>query len=462
MPEPLALFRTLAGQFPSAPKALLYSADHTLTPRPERSRYSILAFSLGQRAAVVHQQDYLPWLKSVWPGGDDWAGTITYEGAARFFRVTHAVVVDHHTGDLSLRGTEPVPTPQGQRAWGEVVATAQHTASPPSPSATPERGWEVGELHLRDGREQYLEKIRRIQEQITAGTTYEACLTTAVTGQIHTADTLGLFTRLVEANRAPFTQYLMLPHAEINTVPKTSPGPQAAHTATHDDAGVTEILSTSPERFLSLSASGLLRTEPMKGTRARGATGQQDAALAEDLRTHPKDRAENIMIADLARNDLSVHAVPGSLRTERLCAVETYPTVHQMVSTVSARLSPQAHPADAVAAAFPPGSMTGAPKISTVEILAGLEGQPRGPYAGAAGYFFGSGEADLSVLIRTLVLTRTHVKAQTADMHLGLGGAITADSDPQAEWEEIITKSRGVLGVLGAEFPAEAVTRRRR
>ncbi len=158
------------------------------------------------------------------------------------------------------------------------------------------------------------------------------------------------------------------------------------------------------------------------------------------------------MIADLVRNDLSRHSQAGTLRTERLCAVESYPTVHQMVSTISARLAPGASRAAAVLAAFPPGSMTGAPKISTMEILRRLEGGSRGPYAGAAGYFGSDGSCDLSVLIRTAVLRRDP-GSESASFHLGVGGAITSDSVAEREWDEVLVKARGVLGALGASFP---------
>src|SRR6185312_10984208 len=172
-----------------------------------------------------------------------------------------------------------------------------------------------------------------------------------------------------------------------------------------------------------------------------------------------KDRAENIMIVDLLRNDLSRFADPATLRVPRLCAVESYATVHQLVSTIEARLLPDASRAEAVAAAFPPGSMTGAPKISTMAILDRLEqGRPRGVYSGAVGYFSHTGAADLAVVIRTLVAQRAAGSRPGEQdgwrLGLGLGGAITADSDPAAEWEEVRTKSRGVLRALGSTFDA--------
>lgn len=363
-------------------------------------------------------------------------GYIGYEGQGRFFRATHAVVVDHHTGVAELQSERPDPS--WQEAVCEEAATLAERGMPPVGGAG-----QLSDLRVRDGQAAYRAKVAEAQQQIREGNSYEVCLTTAVTGR-YTGGPWEAYLQLRAANRAPFTQYLNLPAA----------------------AGPLAILSSSPERYVQMTESGRMQAEPIKGTRPRGDTAQADVDLLADLQSHPKDRAENVMITDLVRNDLSVCAVPGTLRTERLCAVETYPTVHQMVSTVSAQLAPETDRATALAAAFPPGSMTGAPKLSTMEILSHLEGHPRGAYSGVAGYFSTTGACDLSVLIRTAVLTRRNQpgSSQTQpgaasgpdqwNFHLGLGGAITADSHPEAEWEEVMTKSRGVLGALQAEFPA--------
>ncbi|GAB3181528.1 hypothetical protein GCM10027060_12650 [Nesterenkonia halophila] len=356
---------------------------------------------------------------------------------ARLFRATHAVVVDHAAGTVERQslGEDPDWTAAVDAAVAEAVAAARPADRSPGGDDAPGVPPTVAELAVRDARTRHLAAIDAALAEIREGTTYEVCLTTAVTGRLTagadgTLDVLGLYRRLRTANRAPFTQMLRFPGADR----------------------AVDLLSTSPERFLSLSAGGTARTEPIKGTRPRGVDASEDAALAEELAAHPKDRAENVMITDLARNDLSIHAEPGTLRTERLCAIESYPTVHQMVSTVSARAAAGVAHADVVAAAFPPGSMTGAPKLSTLEILERLETGRRGPYAGVAGYFSTTGAADLSVLIRTLVLEHDSAPG-SARMHLGLGGAIVADSDPAAEWEEIVAKAAGVLGTLGVDFP---------
>jgi para-aminobenzoate synthetase len=185
----------------------------------------------------------------------------------------------------------------------------------------------------------------------------------------------------------------------------------------------------------------VVESRPIKGTRPRGATPEQDDALRRELATDPKDRAENVMIVDLIRNDLSRVCAVGSVRVPRLCAVETYAPVHQLVSTVRGTLRPEVSTVDAVRAAFPAGSMTGAPKVAAMAILDRLEGAPRGVYSGALGWFSLSGPAELSVVIRTLVATAGRVT-------FGVGGAVVADSDPAAEYAETVVKSRAMTTAL--------------
>lgn len=501
----ILLFALLAAARPDAPAALLDSSDHARTAAPARSRRSILAFSCGEHALEVRHRDgvtvehrpgsalapwrrhdggFFRWLRQAWPHTgaathpedraedhpDDppepfqlgWVGWLGYElrrevgspdlqqqapraarpaaDDAHLFRATHAVVLDHAAGQVEVQslGEDPAWLREAALAWDEVLAAGPDSpaSQPTAPEAEPPQ---IQELRVRDGREDYLAMIARAQREIYEGNTYEVCLTTAVTARAPAdqLDALSLFWRLRAANRAPFTQLLRLCGA-----------------GGAGGAGAVDVLSTSPERYLSIDVAGTVRSEPIKGTRARSADPQADERLRQELAAHPKDRAENVMITDLVRNDLSIHAVPGTLRTERLCAVESYPTVHQMVSTVSARISPEVPRADVVAAAFPPGSMTGAPKISTMDILQRLETGPRGPYSGVAGYFSTTGAADLSVLIRTLVIAPGRPEEDEALLHLGLGGAIVADSDPADEWDEVVTKSAGVLGALGVEFPS--------
>ena len=208
----------------------------------------------------------------------------------------------------------------------------------------------------------------------------------------------------------------------------------AAHGAFIDD-GERQILSLSPELFFDLSPDGQLTAKPMKGTIARGADLQSDADARAALAASVKDRAENLMIVDLLRNDLGRIAEIGSVRVEDLFAVETYPTLHTMVSTVKARLKPGSDIAAIVRALFPCGSITGAPKIRAMEIIRELEASPRGVYCGAIGHFAPDGSARFNVAIRTLTI-------RGGAGELGIGGAVVQDSASGAEYDECLLKAR--------------------
>ena len=213
----------------------------------------------------------------------------------------------------------------------------------------------------------------------------------------------------------------------------------AAPYAAYLRCGDFSVLSSSPERFLSVDEQRNAQTKPIKGTIARGATPEEDEAAAAWLRTDEKTRAENLMIVDLLRNDLSTVSDPASVRVPVLMGVESYSTVHQLVSTVSSRLREGVSAVAAARACFPGGSMTGAPKPSTMQIIEGLEGRARGVYSGALGFVSADGSANLSIVIRTLV---AH---DDGTVTLAAGGAIVADSDPTAEYEEMLTKLRAAL-----------------
>lgn len=278
----------------------------------------------------------------------------------------------------------------------------------------------------RHDRAAYLKRIDTCLDEIRLGESYEICLTNEVTvrGPI---DVLETYTRLREISPVPYGALLDFPAAAV--------------------------LSASPERFLTVGADGVVESKPIKGTRPRGGTPAQDEALRSDLLGAEKDQAENLMIVDLIRNDLNRVCEIGSVHVPRLFAVETYAPVHQLVSTIRGQLRPGVSAVAAVRAAFPGGSMTGAPKIRTMEIIDRLEQGPRGVYSGALGWFGLSGAADLNIVIRTLVASGGRVT-------FGVGGAVVALSDPAAEFEETVVKSRTMLGAVLATSPQPTGGRR--
>ncbi|GAA3033928.1 aminodeoxychorismate synthase component I [Actinokineospora globicatena] len=326
-----------------------------------------------------------------------------------------ALVVDHHTGTTHLLAlAEDDATSATATAW---LDHAEEVLAGPTPvlDEVPDVPAEVGPLLPRHGRDAYLSRIAVAQLRIAAGETYEVCLTNMVSadGDVDTWDAYRFLRR-------------------------TCPSPFGALL----EFGDVGVLSTSPERFLRVGADGALESSPIKGTRPRGETPEQDRALAEDLANDPKDRAENLMIVDLVRNDLGRCARIGSVTATDVFRVETYSTVHQLVSTVRATARPGIGAVDCVRAAFPPGSMTGAPKERTMRIIDELEGGARGVYSGAVGYFSLTGAADLSVAIRTTVVTPGRIT-------YGVGGAVIALSDPCAEFDETVVKARPLIRLTG-------------
>ena len=226
-----------------------------------------------------------------------------------------------------------------------------------------------------------------------------------------------------------------------------SPAPFAAYLDLRGDFGGVEVLSSSPERFL-LADGDRLETRPIKGTRPRGATPDEDARLADALRASAKDRAEHLMIVDLERNDLGRIAATGSVRVPEFAALESYAQVHHLTSTVEARRAPDVGLEALLRATFPGGSVTGAPKIRALEIIDELEPTVRGVYTGAIGYVSAHGRLDLSIAIRTITLA-------DGVAHLHVGGAIVYDSSPEAEYAETMDKARGMARALGVALPDE-------
>ena len=305
-----------------------------------------------------------------------------------------------------------------ERLLSAAQPAAGERASENTPVNAPGNAPELTELLLfpAPAVEAYMDAVRASQHEIYEGNSYEVCLTAQTNARIQNPSPelfFELYRRQRAHNSAPYAAYLR--------------------------CGDFSVLSSSPERFLSVDEQRNAQTKPIKGTIARGATPEEDAAAAAWLRTDEKTRAENLMIVDLLRNDLSTVSDPASVRVPVLMGVESYSTVHQLVSTVSSRLRESVSAVAAARACFPGGSMTGAPKPSTMQIIEGLEGRARGVYSGALGFVSADGSVNLSIVIRTLV---AHDEGTVT---LAAGGAIVADSDPAAEYEEMLTKLRAAL-----------------
>ena len=260
----------------------------------------------------------------------------------------------------------------------------------------------------------YAAAVRRAVEYVHAGDVFQVNLSqrllTPLAGHPFT-----LFDRLREVNPAPFAAYF--------------------------DAGDAQIVSASPERFVRVTPGGHVTTRPIKGTRPRGATPADDAAILAELLANPKDRAENVMIVDLLRNDLGRVAATGSVRVPVVCEPESFPFVHHLVSEVTARLAPGRTAWDLLRAALPGGSVTGAPKIRAMELIADLEPTARGPYCGSLGWVGFDGAADTNILIRTFT-------AAGGYLQFPVGGGVVADSDPAREYAETLHKAAGLLRAL--------------
>lgn len=279
-------------------------------------------------------------------------------------------------------------------------------ASSPSPGAMP--------IESTADASGYAKAVDAILHEIGAGNVYQANFSQRLSVEAD-IDPWQIYRSLRRRNPAPFAAYLDLPDAQI--------------------------LSSSPERFLGMDASRRIESRPIKGTRPRGADALEDARLEAELASSEKDRAENLMIVDLVRNDLGRVCMPGSIEVPELMQIEAYAAVFQMVSTVTGTLATGRDALDLVRATFPPGSMTGAPKLASIALLEDLERVRRGVYAGALGYLDLRGGLDLSVVIRTIVWKQGRA-------HLHVGGGVVADSSPEAEYVESLDKAKAPLAAL--------------
>ncbi|MBX3100069.1 MAG: anthranilate synthase component I family protein [Salinibacterium sp.] len=336
--------------------------------------------------------------------GIEVARTPRYPRAA-WMRVDRALAFDHERHEVTLMALDDL------EGWQSTVIEAlSRRVEPVAPVQLdhPEATWAYSD-------DDYLAMIRACQESIREGDAYQLCLTTEVS---------------VDISPDPLATYLALR--------ESSP----THHGALLRAGEVSLLSASPEQFLSVSPNGVVLTSPIKGTRPRGTTETRDGRLRDELQTSDKERAENVMIVDLMRNDIARVSKPGTVGVTSLLAVESYAQVHQLVSTIRGDLADGLDGIDAIRACFPAGSMTGAPKLSATRILDALEQRARGIYAGAFGYLGFDGAVDLAMVIRSIVV-------DAAGSTIGTGGGITALSVPEEELAEAHLKSAVLLEVLG-------------
>ena len=310
------------------------------------------------------------------------------------------------------------------RRLAEVRARLASVASTPAESRGSRDDVSPG-IELRSGldRAAYEAGVGSIRDAIAAGEIYQANLTRRLEAPFR-GDPWPIYRRLRTGDPALFAAYLDLGASPLNGAPRA-------------------IVSASPEPFLSATPDGDVASNPIKGTRPRGNDRDDDRRLARELLASAKDRAENVMIVDVLRNDLGRVCRPGSVRVPRLCRLERTAAVQHLVSTVTGRLAPGRDAFDLLAASFPGGSITGAPKIRAMELLERLEPVRRGPYTGIAGWLGPDGAMGTSILIRTFV-------ADGERLSLHVGGGITWRSDPAEEWDETVAKARGPLGAIGA------------
>lgn len=271
-------------------------------------------------------------------------------------------------------------------------------------------------LQPRISRASYLESVEAIRQHIIDGDVYELNFCQEFWAEGARIRPLAVFERLMGLSNAPFSAWLR--------------------------AADRYALCASPERFLK-HQNGRLYSQPIKGTRGRGADAEDDARIRAELQTSEKDRAENVMIVDLVRNDLARNCLPGSVVVDELFGIYTFQTVHQMISTVQGRLRPGVHPLTALRDAFPMGSMTGAPKVMAMTLIEQYESSRRGLYSGAIGYIAPNGDFDFNVVIRTILY-----HAGRACVSASVGGAIVYDSRPEEEYEECMVKVNALKRAL--------------
>ncbi|KAK3257954.1 hypothetical protein CYMTET_32973 [Cymbomonas tetramitiformis] len=384
---------------------------------------------------------------------------------AAFFFADRLLAVDHDTQDvwlvgLARRGNEEhgglikewledteatvraVLADSAPATKKQKTATGADGALPGSASAGEARGSSQrdgiaqsgGKIKFDAARDEvaYVEDVKQCLEYITEGETYEVCLTNRLKAEARLSPKQ-LYSTLRRVNPAPYAAWL-----DLRLPAREGVG------STPSDGERLVVVCSSPERFLRLDSDGWLEAKPIKGTTARALDDpEEDAARAEALRTCVKERAENLMIVDLLRNDMGRVCTVGSVHVPKLMSVESFATVHQLVSTIRGKPDEAVAPTECVRAAFPGGSMTGAPKIRTMDIIEKIEGSARGVYSGSIGYFSVNGTFDLNIVIRSAVLHRGQIM-------IGAGGAVTILSDPVAEHEEMLLKAERLMTAINA------------
>ncbi|KAK8662303.1 hypothetical protein V6N13_091886 [Hibiscus sabdariffa] len=335
---------------------------------------------------------------------------------ACFFFADNLIVIDHHSDDVYLMSLHEGNTTKTQwlddteKKLVSLKGSATRKLDERTSKAAANSPHEAG-FHSEKSREQYVSDVEKCLKYIKDGESYELCLTNQFRKSIGEVDPLRLYLSLRERNPAPYASWLNFSKEKLC------------------------ICSSSPERFLRLDRNGILEAKPIKGTIARGATSEEDERLKLQLQYSEKDQAENLMIVDLLRNDLGRVCEPGTVHVPHLMEVESYATVHTMVSTIRGKKQSNVSAVDCVKAAFPGGSMTGAPKLRSMELLDSIESCSRGIYSGSIGFFSYNQTFDLNIVIRTVVIHEDEAS-------IGAGGAIVALSDPEKEYEEMVLKTR--------------------
>ncbi len=332
---------------------------------------------------------------------------------AIFLLADRLIAIDHQEQCLYLVQLVKKGQTEQIETWFDAIQEKLENL-PPLPPLVPQGNGDTIDFYLSCPYQTYINNIYHCLDEIHEGESYQVCLT----NQLHTditPDPLTFYRHLRQINPAPYTAFLRF--------------------------GEISIASSSPERFIQIDPHGWVETKPIKGTLRRGENPEEDFILREQLRNSEKDRAENLMIVDLLRNDLGKVCEVGTIHVPKLMDVETYATLHQLVTTIRGHLPLNLQAVDCIHAAFPGGSMTGAPKIRTMDIIDRLEQEARGVYSGAIGFLGLNGAADFNIVIRTAIFTPNRTS-------IGIGGGIVALSDPEMEFQEILLKAKALIHAM--------------